>query len=126
VIDASALAGLVLPDEDGLAIAQMLASAVPVAPQLIWAEIRNLLLMAERRGRIGAGVVEQALAAIGDLGLVLDVGAGSDRVMDLARRHRLTVYDALYLELALREALPLASADRALIRAAAAEGVVTV
>jgi predicted nucleic acid-binding protein len=126
VVDASALAGLVLPDEDGLAIAQMLASAVPVAPQLIWAEIRNLLLMAERRGRIGAGVVEQALAAIGDLGLVLDVGAGSDRVMDLARRHRLTVYDALYLELALREALPLASADRALIRAAAAEGVVTV
>jgi predicted nucleic acid-binding protein len=44
-------------------------------------------------------------------------------LMALARKHRLTVYDAAYLELAKREALPLATLDRALERAAAAEGV---
>jgi predicted nucleic acid-binding protein len=55
--------------------------------------------MITRRGRV--------LAAIGDLGLVLDVGAESEGVMDLAGRHGLTVYDALYLEPAQRKGLPL-------------------
>ncbi len=46
-----------------------------------------------------------------------------DALMTLARKHRLTVYDAAYLELAKREALPLATLDRALEKAAVAEGV---
>ncbi len=41
----------------------------------------------------------------------------------LARRHRLTIYDAAYLELALRESLPLATLDQALAAAARSEGV---
>ena len=44
-------------------------------------------------------------------------------IIALARRHRLTVYDAAYLELALREALPLATLDKALAGTAGAEGV---
>jgi hypothetical protein len=44
-------------------------------------------------------------------------------VISLARRHRLTVYDAAYLELTLREALPLATLHKALASAARAEGV---
>ena len=44
-------------------------------------------------------------------------------VLTLARRHRLTFYDAAYLELAVREALPLATLDQALATAARAEGV---
>jgi predicted nucleic acid-binding protein len=44
-------------------------------------------------------------------------------VLTLARRHRLTVYDAAYLELPLREALPLATLDEALVAAARAEGM---
>jgi predicted nucleic acid-binding protein len=44
-------------------------------------------------------------------------------VLALAARHGLTAYDAAYLELAQRRALPLATRDAALIRAAAAEGV---
>jgi predicted nucleic acid-binding protein len=43
--------------------------------------------------------------------------------MTLARRHKLTAYDAAYLELALREGLALATLDAALIQAAKAEGV---
>lgn len=43
--------------------------------------------------------------------------------MALARERKLTIYDAAYLELALREGLPLATLDRALEKAAVAEGV---
>jgi predicted nucleic acid-binding protein len=45
------------------------------------------------------------------------------QVMGLARRHRLTVYDAAYLELALREGVALATLDGPLAAAAKAEGV---
>ncbi|MGA3024296.1 MAG: type II toxin-antitoxin system VapC family toxin [Bryobacteraceae bacterium] len=47
-----------------------------------------------------------------------------DDVLDLAERHSLTVYDAAYLDLALREGLPLASLDNALCKAALNSGVV--
>ena len=46
-----------------------------------------------------------------------------DELLDLARRFAVTVYDASYLELALREGLPLATLDRALERAARQAGV---
>ena len=50
--------------------------------------------------------------------------ASYDAVFDLAERSNLTVYDAAYLDLAIRESLPLASLDAALIRAATASEVV--
>jgi predicted nucleic acid-binding protein len=43
----------------------------------------------------------------------------------LGQRHGLTVYDALYLEAAMRRGLVLATYDKALLRAASAEGVAT-
>jgi predicted nucleic acid-binding protein len=46
-----------------------------------------------------------------------------DALMALARERKLTVYGAVYLELARRERLPLATVDRELKRAAIAEGV---
>ncbi len=126
VIDASALAGLVLPGEADRGLALALLQAEPIAPQLLWAEVRNLLLMAERWGRIGAGVGAQALTIVEGLAIDLDSQPSSDRVMELARRHKLTAYDAIYLELALRRKAGLASADTALTRAARAEGVIVV
>lgn len=126
VVDASALASLVLPDEAGDAVAALLGECEPVAPGLLWAEIRNLLLMAERRQRIGSGVLEQALAALDALGIATDTAPVSDQVIRLARQHGLTVYDALTLELALRLGAPLATADVALRRAAGREGVALV
>lgn len=123
VVDASALAGLVLPDEAATGLALALQRMEPIAPQLLWAEMRNLLLMAERRGRIGAGTVVAALAIMDGLAIELDSRPSSERVLDLARSHGLTAYDAIYLELALRRQAALASADTALIRAARAEGV---
>jgi predicted nucleic acid-binding protein len=124
VLDASALAGWLMPDEAGVDLAP-LARDYPVfiAPWLLWAEIRNILIVAERRGRIGPGIVEQALEAIGDLGIVLDTAPSTAALLALCRTHRLTAYDALYLELALREGATLATRDTALARAATAEGL---
>lgn len=124
VLDASALAAAVLPDESGPDLPGLLAAHEELAaPWLLWAEIRNILITLERRGRLPGGFAEEALAAIEALGLALDAAPAGAEVLRLARRHGLTVYDALYLELALRRRAVLATRDGALGRAAQAEGV---
>ena len=96
-----------------------------MAPALWWAEVRNVLLMAERRGRITPPDpdVSTGLRAIGRLNIRLDHAPESGAFLRISRTHRLSAYDALYLELAVRDGRPLASLDRSLIHAAAAEGV---
>ena len=126
VVDASAAAGWLLPDEavpEGL-LAAMEGQGTLCAPWLFWIELRNILLVCERRGRLAPGAAESFLGAVDDLGIALDTGAASEAVLALARRRGLTAYDALYLELALRRGLPLATLDHALRRAARAEGAV--
>ncbi len=124
VLDASALASWLMPDEAGMDLAELAEShEVFAAPWLIWAEIRNILVVNERRGRIAAAVSDQALEMIGQLGILLDTAPSNAAVMTLCRKHGLTAYDALYLEMALREGAVLATHDVALRRAASAEGV---
>jgi predicted nucleic acid-binding protein len=55
---------------------------------------------------------------------MIDTDVEEDALMQLARRHRLTVYDAAFLELALRKGYPLATLDPELTVAARAEAVV--
>lgn len=124
VIDASALIGWAMPDESGLDLDRALTRHDAVlAPWLLWAELRNILLVSERRGRLPAGMAEQLSATFDALAITLDTAPDGAVVFDLARRHGLTAYDALYLETALRHGAELASLDRALLRAAEAEGV---
>lgn len=124
VLDASALASWLMPDETGVDLAALSEShSVFAAPSLLWAEIRNILVVAERRGRIDRETVDLAIAAIDDLGIKLDSSPSSHAVMSISRRHGLTVYDAVYLDLALRAGAALATCDQALARAARAEGV---
>ncbi len=114
VIDASALIGWVMPDETGIDLQKAFEAHDEVlAPWLLWVELRNILLVSERRGRLPAGMADQIIETIDDLAIHLD----------LSRRHGLSAYDALYLELALRQGAALASLDKALLRAAEAEGV---
>lgn len=124
VLNASALAGWVTPDEVG---SDLIALAgrhdVFAAPMLLRAEIRNILIVGERRGRISEDCVNQALEKIDELGIALDTAPSSAAVLSLCRRHRLTAYDALHLDLSLRENAELATLDAALARAARAEGV---
>ena len=85
VIDASALAGWLLPDEEGPDLSDILAQGGAVAPWLLWVELRNILVVVERRGRIERGETDAILDQVDKLGIQLDTAADSDRMMALAR-----------------------------------------
>jgi predicted nucleic acid-binding protein len=97
-----------------------------VAPLLWPLEIANILLAAERRRRCDAERRRHLVDFLRGLPVSLD-DATAERAWDttllLAERHRLTTYDAAYLELALRRRLPLATLDRELRAAGSAMGV---
>ena len=95
-------------------------------PSLWRIEVANVLEMKVRSRRIDAVFRDSALTNLSLLPLSID--QETDRqawgaTLRLAERHRLTLYDAVYLELALRRALPLATLDLELRAAAKAEGV---
>lgn len=95
-------------------------------PSLWLWETGNVLVQAEGRRRITAAAIHSFLGLLEGLPIRID-HAGITTIwhdtLALARTHRLTSYDAAYLELALRLGLPLASRDQALQAAATSEGV---
>jgi predicted nucleic acid-binding protein len=97
-----------------------------VVPVLWWFEVRNILLVNERRGRIRESETAAFLSLLSMLRLRVDRSSDEHSVLRLARVHRLSVYEAAYLELAQREGLPLATLDGDLRRAAAGEAVTIV
>jgi predicted nucleic acid-binding protein len=124
-MDASIAAAWLLPGADSDAAEVLIAalSGRPPVPSLFWHEARNILVMAERRGRIVAG---EAVAAMGRLRRLPleDVGGGSDgAVLAVAMAHGLTASDAAYLALAQERGLPLATLDQKLAQAARRQGV---
>ena len=124
IVDSSILLAALLPEELGPDLEELIAAHDELlAPALLWVEVRNIVLTAERRGRMTGATADSILEAIDDLAVTLDTAPRSDAVMRLARAHQLSAYDALYLELALRHHADLATLDRALRLAAIAEGV---
>ena len=125
VVDASVASNWFFPDEAQAAIAawQRIANDDGWVPLHWWFEIRNAMLAAERRARITEQFTTHALARLSLLRIVSAPRPNDVDVMSMARRHRLTFYDAAYLELAKREDLPLATLDKTLARAASSEGV---
>jgi len=125
VIDASVVAAWAFEEEH--AIAQLTFARVRTeeafVPGLWWYELRNVLVLGERRGRLTEQETARFLRGISRLRIRLDRTPDEMPVLTLARRHRLTVYDAAYLELAQREAATLATLDESLAAAARAEGV---
>jgi predicted nucleic acid-binding protein len=129
VLDASVVVDWALPDEGhpvAEAALRMLADAEGMAPALLWFEVRNALLVGERRGRLTRARAAAFLARLARLPILIDHAPDETVTLDLARTHKLTVYDAAYLELACRRVLPLASLDRALRAAAPALGIALV
>jgi predicted nucleic acid-binding protein len=126
VLDASVAAAWAFEDEShpeaALALAR-LGSDVARVPSLWWFELRNALSVNERRGRLTEAGTAGFLRDLGRLAIGIDRSPDGAVLLTIARRHRLTAYDAAYLELAQREGLPLASLDAALRSAAAAAGV---
>jgi predicted nucleic acid-binding protein len=126
VIDASVVAAWHFPDErsaDGDAILARLESDRALMPALWWFEVRNVLLVGERRGRTAREHTELFFDFLRELPIELAPLPDELTVRRLARRHQLSFYDAVYLELAQCERIALATLDRALARAAVAEGV---
>jgi predicted nucleic acid-binding protein len=126
VIDASVLADWFLEDKTDPRVEASIEALTQVdacAPSLLFFEIRNALLVSERRRRITEAESATSLRELVPLRIRLEPPREDISLMALARNHRLTVYDAAYLELARREGLPLAALDRDLERAALAEGV---
>ena len=126
VVDASVAAVWGLSDEDhpsADAARQRLESDPAVVPAIWWFELRNTFLVNERRGRVSPVETADFLRILARMPIRLDHNPEEQRLLSLARTHRLTVYDAAYLELALREGIPLATLDADLVRAAQAEAV---
>jgi predicted nucleic acid-binding protein len=108
------------------AVEDSLASATAVVPALWHLEVANVLLVGERRKRTTTAKVTQFLTVLRILPITTDdetVSQAWTNTLNLARTHDLSVYDAAYLELAIRRALPLATLDDRLKDAAKAAGV---
>ncbi|UZE49665.1 type II toxin-antitoxin system VapC family toxin [Rhodopseudomonas sp. P2A-2r] len=128
VIDVSVMASWHFPDEynvESAAILEMLRGRKHEArvPGIWWFEIYNVLVRGERRGRSTLQQTAQFQDLIGELPITIAPIADPNAILNLARRHHLTFYDAAYLELAQREKVALATLDQALARAASAEAV---
>ena len=126
VVDASVAACWLLPDENDHradAAFDRFPKDTALVPSLWWFEMQNIFLSSERRGRLNASTTAQLLSLLNQMPIQTDRHTNEMELMTIARRHKLTAYDAAYLELALRQHLPLATLDTALMRAAKAEGV---
>lgn len=130
VVDSSLTMAWYLEDEqDAYADATHVTlthGAAAIAPPLWPYEVANGFRMAERRGRIQSADIPRVLALLDPLPIEVQTTAherARGSVLALARQEGLTCYDAAYLELAMREGLPLATLDGQLREAAGRVGV---
>lgn len=128
VIDASLAAAWCFPDERtdyANDVLQAISDSLEAVAPRLWAyEIRNSILMGLRRGRIVRSDAEEFLDSLAHLNIHLADPISYNAVLKLAEINGLTVYDAAYLDLAIREGSYLASLDKALCDAAVKAGIV--
>lgn len=103
------------------AILNKLAKATAVVPPIWPLEVTNVLLVAERKGRLHEADSLRFLSLLSQLPIDVD-RSWPERLMkdilSMGRAHNLSSYDASYLELAMRQGLPIATLDRNLLEAA--------
>ena len=113
-------------DDYASAILDKMSDLQAYVPSLWPLEVANALLVGERRGRTTPADAAHFLAILGTFPITVDnetVARAWVKTMHLARAHKLSAYDASYLELAMRLGLPLATLDDKLKVAANAVGV---
>jgi predicted nucleic acid-binding protein len=129
VLDSSVALAWCFEDEHTpatLAILNQITEEGAIAPTIWPLEVLNGLTMAERRGRLHSVRRHQLAGFLHDLPVNLDQETAEQAwtsTTQLSERHRLTFYDAAYLELAQRLELPLATLDQELRGAANAVGI---
>jgi len=124
VVDASMAIAWLFDDERTAAAHAVMRRVVAegaLVPTLWRLEVANVLRNAVRRSRCDDAYADRSLARLGRLAIQSD--EDTDRqawgvTRQLSREENLTLYDAAYLELALRKRIPLASCDADLIAAA--------
>jgi predicted nucleic acid-binding protein len=98
-----------------------------VVPSLWALEVANVVAKIEAKGMLTAAITQSFVSTLNLLNIITDKTT-SDRalgeVLNLARRYKLSAYDAAYLELAIRSNLALATLDADLTKAAKKAGVV--
>ena len=119
VIDASVTLSWCFPDEQtpaSLGVLDRLRAGQQALVPAFWSvEILNVLLLAERKGRIASEQTRAFLEMLRALNPTMDHASleqVAGPVQSICREYRLTPYDALYVELALRSGLPLATLDQ--------------
>lgn len=125
--DASAILCLAFHENESFSYGTAVVDAVRdyggFVPSIFWYEIRNVLLVNERRGRISPEKTSVFLGLVEELPLAIETLPKSSATVELARQHGLSIYDADYLELSLRKGLPLATLDSNLDEAASKSGI---
>ncbi len=129
VLDSSVTLARIFPDEWTPEILGVFSDAAVFSawvPGLWKIELANVLSLSVRKGRMTQQRRDEVLFDLNFLDIVVDLET-SDKAwgntLQLADKYKLTVYDATYLELALRRSLPLATLDQELRAAATAEGI---
>ena len=127
VIDASVAIAWCLRDREGTAqadaVMERASSETIIVPGLFWYEVRSVLVVAERKNRIEADAAERHIERLRTLQFITDDDQDDGQTIALARRHRLSGYDAAYLETAKRRGRKIATLDRKLAAAAAGEDI---
>ncbi len=115
VIDASIASAWCFPDEKTdytNRVLQSVSGSIEAFAPRLWAyEVHNSILIGFRRGRIGKKDAEAFLDSLADLNIHLVDPVSYDALFELADLNGLTVYDAAYLDLAVREGSQLATLD---------------
>jgi predicted nucleic acid-binding protein len=130
VLDASVVLTWCFPDEQSQKaeiISEKIAAGERAVVTAFWPhEVLNALLMGERRKRLTPELTKAFLQDLKRMMVDVDTtiaAAVFETVQELCRKHKLTSYDAAYLELAIRGKHPLPTVDEDLMKAAQAEGV---
>ena len=130
VLDASVALAWLLDDPVpayALRVKGSLHNARPLVPPLWILEVANVMAVGERRGNLSSDLVVGSMSLVEQLLRetieMIESPATFRQVATTARTFRLTAYDAVYLELARSERVPLATLDRALRAAASRAGV---
>jgi len=129
VLDSSVTLAWAYSDETSPAVSHVLglvSSQGAWVPSLWRLEVANVLEMGVRRGRHDAAFRDATLADLSLLPINIDLETENQAwgaTLRLAEQHRLTLYDAAYLELAQRRRLALATLDAELRAAAKGEDV---
>jgi predicted nucleic acid-binding protein len=121
VLDASVAAAWALADEVS-SIAEAAEDRLRVdfalAPRIWWYEVRNLLVVNERRQRITAKDSAKFLRVLSAYPIRMEATEDEEDIFRIARQYRLSFYDAAYLSVAERNQISLATLDRDLRLAA--------